>query len=83
MSLSDHDRELIRETVDDILTRVGIDPKDPRGAQADMSFLRSLREAHDSVKKTGAAAAIGVIVAATLGLLWLGLREKILGVLSR
>lgn len=82
MALSEHDREMVEATVDEVLTRVGIDPADPKAAQADMTFLRDLRLAHDSVKRTGVAVALGVVVTATLGLIWLGLKEKILAVVS-
>ena len=73
--MTEHEiRRIVAETVDQTLTRLGVDTQDPLEFQKDMQHLRAWRESVATVKKQGLVTAVGIIVAGILGLMWLGLK---------
>ncbi len=73
--MTEHEiRKIVAETVDQTLTRLGVDTQDPLEFQKDMQHLRAWRESVATVKKQGLVTAVGIIVAGILGLMWLGLK---------
>jgi len=68
-------REIIKETVDETLVRLGVASDDPLDMQRDFQFLREFRLATEKVKTKGMFAAVGAIVVAILGVLWMGLMQ--------
>jgi hypothetical protein len=77
----DHLREIIREEMREankqLLLAIGINPDHPLEAQADMTFLRSMRERCEKVGLAGAGAIITVVVGGTLSALWLGIKASV------
>jgi hypothetical protein len=65
-------RDLIKETVDETLIRLGVASDDPLDMQRDFQFLREFRTSTEKIKSKGILAAIGLIVAALLGVAWVG-----------
>ncbi len=66
--------ETARATVKEFFLALGVNAEDPASViavQKDFAHLRAWREATDTVKRKGLAAAVTVIVTAVLGLLWL------------
>jgi len=67
-------RRIVSETVDQTLTRLGVDTADPLEFQKDMQHLRQWRESIATVKRQSLVTAIGIITAGVLGLIWLALK---------
>ena len=67
-------RRIVAETVDQTLTRIGIDTHDPIEFQRDLQHLRAWRESIATVKRQSLITAIGVITAGVLGLLWMAFK---------
>jgi hypothetical protein len=67
-------KRIVEETVEATLLRLGVDLDDPIEVQRDMSFLRDWRTSTAAVKRHGIFTAIGILVAAGLGLVWLAIR---------
>lgn len=65
--------QVISETVRQTLLELGLDAKNPIELQKDFAHLRGWREGVDEVKRKGFVAAISVIIAGSLGLMWAGL----------
>lgn len=68
-------REQVDEGVTDALTRVGIDTENPISAQHDAQFVREWRKTTAAVKRKGMLTAVGILIAGSMGAIWLGLRE--------
>ena len=67
-------RKIVAETVDQTLTRLGVDTTDPLEVQRDFQHLRSWRESVATVKRQSLVTAIGILTAGVLGLIWLAVR---------
>jgi hypothetical protein len=67
-------RRIVAETVDQTLTRLGVDTENPIEFQRDLQHLRSWRESVATVKRQSLITAVGILIAGALGLLWLGLK---------
>ena len=68
-------RTAATQAVNEAFNRLGIDyVADWKEVQRDMSFIRNWRQSTDAIKRQGALAAIAVIVAGLLGLIWTTLR---------
>lgn len=67
-------RRIVSETVDQTLTRLGVDTDDPLEFQRDLQHLRAWRQSVSTIKQQGLITAVGVITVGLLGLLWLALR---------
>jgi hypothetical protein len=68
-------RDLIRETVSETFTQLGVQYSSPLEMQKDFQHLREWRLSVESVKSKTMLAIVGVFVSGTLGALWLGLKE--------
>jgi len=75
---TEHLREIIREEMreanKDLLLAIGINPAHPLEAQADMTFLRSMRERCENIGAAGTKAAITIIVGGILTVFVLGFK---------
>ena len=67
-------KRVVAEAVQETLVKMGVDIDDPIEMQKDMSFLREWRNSTAAVKRHGLITAIGVLVVAGLGLVWLAIR---------
>lgn len=67
-------RKIIDETVNQTLTKLGVDIDDPLEFQKDMQHLRAWRESVSTVKRQSLITAVGVITASILGLIWMALK---------
>lgn len=67
-------RKIVADTVDQTLTRLGIDADDPLEFQRDMQHLRAWRESVATVKRQSLMTAIGILTAGVLGLIWMAVR---------
>lgn len=68
-------KRLIVATVEETLTKIGIDHEDPIEMQKDFQHLREWREASAAIKKKGMLTAVGVIITGVLAAVWLVIRE--------
>lgn len=62
-------RKLIRTTVDETLTKIGINPDQVGEMQRDFIYLRTLRQTHEQVKIKVVMVVVGTLVTATIGIL--------------
>lgn len=67
-------RKIVAETVDQTLTKLGVDTSDPLEVQRDLQHLRAWRESSDTVKRQGLITAVGIVVAGIVGLVWLAIK---------
>ncbi|MGB3391030.1 MAG: hypothetical protein WBA88_23965 [Pseudaminobacter sp.] len=67
-------RRIVSETVDQTLTRLGVDTDDPLEFQKDLQHLRAWRESVATVKKQSLLTAVGIITAGICGLIWMAIR---------
>jgi hypothetical protein len=67
-------RRIIAETVNETLTRLGVDTEDPLEFQRDLQHLRAWRESVATVKQQSLVTVVGILIAGALGLMWLALR---------
>lgn len=67
-------RRIVAETVDQTLTRLGVDTHDPIEFQRDMQHLRAWRESIGTVKRQSLITAIGILTAGILGAIWLAIK---------
>lgn len=68
--------EVARATVKEFFLALGVNADDADAViavQKDFAHLRAWREATETVKRKGLAAAVSVIVTAMLGLIWLAM----------
>jgi hypothetical protein len=73
--MTEHEiRRIVAETVDQTLTRLGVDTQDPLEFQKDMQHLRAWRESVATVKRQSLITAVGIIVAGIIGLIWIALK---------
>lgn len=63
-----------KEAVREMMVMMGVDTSDPKSLidmQKDFAQLRDWREAKETIRDKGLAAAVAVIVAGALGAMWL------------
>ena len=70
-------RLIVKETVQETLTRIGIEHDDPVEMQRDFTHLRDWRKAVDKARSTSMITAIGILVSGMLGALWLGIQMMV------
>lgn len=68
----DEVRALVKATVHETLTTLGVDQADPLSVQQDFAWLRRMRAATSSAWGKVGASLLGIIVAALAGAAWLG-----------
>lgn len=69
-------RKIVAETVDQTLTRLGVDTDNPIELQRDLQHLRDWRLSVAAIKRQGLITAVGVITVGILGLLWMSFSGK-------
>jgi hypothetical protein len=67
-------RRIVAETVDQTLTRLGVDTEDPIEFQRDLQHLRAWRESVATIKRQSLITAVGVLTLGVLGLVWLAIK---------
>lgn len=67
-------RAVISETVNETLTKLGVDHDDPHEMQKDFHHLREWRRASSEIRSKSVAAVLTVVIAGGLGALWLGFK---------
>lgn len=67
-------RKIVAETVEQTLTRMGIEAADPFEVQKDMQHLRSWRASTETIKRQGLMTAVGIVTAGIIGLIWMAIR---------
>jgi hypothetical protein len=75
----DQCEEIVANGVKSAFTQIGVDVSDPLAMQRDFQFVRSVRKASNHIKSTARATAIGVVVTAVLGLIWVGIKAAFTG----
>ena len=66
----DEIKKIITVTVSETLLKMGVNTDDPTEAQKDFQHLRSWRQSTEAVKRQSMLAAIGVVTAGMLALIW-------------
>lgn len=72
-------RKVVKEAVQETLSRLGFDTDDPFEAQRDMQFVRSWRQSTETMKRQGLVTAIGVLTVGFLGAVGMVVRNWITG----
>lgn len=70
-------KDTVKETVKETLIALGIDACDPMDMQRDFQFLREVRQMTEKVKGKTVLAVAGVLVAALLGVIWIGIKHAV------
>lgn len=71
-------KRIVRETVEETLTSLGVDHDDPIEMQKDFQHLRDWRQSVDAVRSKGIMTAFGVLIAGIIGALWVGIKDIML-----
>lgn len=66
----DEVKKIVAQTVEETLLRMGMDAANPMEAQKDFQHLRNWRQSTDAIKRQSMLAAIGVVTAGILALIW-------------
>ncbi len=69
-------RKIVAETVEQTLTRLGVDTQEPLEFQRDMQHVRAWRESMETVKRQGILTAVVIVVTGVLGLIWLAIKGQ-------
>jgi len=67
-------REVIRETVHETLTELGVEHDEPMEMQKDFQHLREWRVTMEQAKSKSVMATIGFLVAGMVALIWMGVK---------
>jgi hypothetical protein len=70
----DEIRAIVKATVEETLTKLGIEAADPLEAQKDFQHLRAWRTSSETVKRQGLMTAVGILITGLLGLIYLAVR---------
>lgn len=74
MPIDDELRDVIRTTVRETLTSLGIDVTHPIETQADLAYLREFRTTTKAMLRKALLAAVGGLVTGGLACFWLGFK---------
>jgi len=66
----DEIKKIVSVTVSETLLKMGVNADDPIEAQKDFMHLRSWRQSTEAIKRQSMLAAIGVVTAGMLALIW-------------
>lgn len=72
-------RELVSEGVEEALTRMGMDAKNPLEMQKDFQHLREFRQATHAIQKRGLLVIVSILVSGICAAAWLGFKGMING----
>lgn len=70
-------KDVVRETVTETFLALGVDVTHPLTVQGDMQFIRELRSATDRIRSKSLVVVVGMLVAAALGAIWMGLKAML------
>ncbi len=70
----DEFHDTVKKAVSEGLTGVGIDAEHPLETQKDMQYVRAWRETSESVRGKAVVVAVGIVLAGSLGIFWLGVK---------
>lgn len=70
-------QDVVRTAVEQTLITMGMDASDPLQLQADMAFIRELRETSEKVKSRGLFVLVGLLVTAFCSAIWLGIKAAL------
>jgi hypothetical protein len=68
-------RQMIRETVQETFTTLGVAVDDPIEVQKDFQHLREWRQTSESIKSKGILAMAGILVSGLAAAAWLGVKQ--------
>lgn len=68
-------KKVLKETVLDTLTQLGIEHQEPFEMQKDFQHLRELRVSTEEIKKKGLLTLVGIFAASSVGVIVLGLKD--------
>lgn len=72
--------DVIKETVCEALTQLGIENRSPMDMQRDFQFLRKMRKGAEATGRAAVIALVTTVVGAALGALWLGVKTGLIKV---
>lgn len=75
MHLHPTQQEIIRRTVQETLGGLGFDLNEPKELQADMYYLRRVRQGSEEMQKTIRRATLTLVVSTGLYLLWESVKQ--------
>lgn len=76
IELTDNElREMIRVTVHDTLTHIGVQHSEPLEMQKDFQHLRDWRESTEGVKRKGMMTLVAIFVTSAVAIFVLGIKE--------
>lgn len=67
-------RTVVKETVQETLTGLGIDTDNPQEMQANFIYLGKSRKGSEEIARWAKRSAIGVAVSATIWAIWTGIK---------
>lgn len=69
--------ELMKETVNETLIKIGVEANHPLEMQKDFAHLRDVRESTEAIKRKGLLIAVGILTSACLGVAWVGIKTAL------
>jgi len=76
-------RAVVKETVQETLTQLGVDTNDPIEMQRDFQHLRDWRMAQETIRRKGYLTMVTILVTGFLGLVWVGFKDVILQLVGK
>lgn len=70
-------KDVVHETVATTFKTLGVDADNPLTVQGDMLFIRELRSASDKIRSRSLVVVVGMLVAAALGAIWMGVKAML------
>jgi len=70
-------KEIIRESVEAAMTRLGVDASNPLDMQRDFQHLRDWRLSVETVKAKGVVTMMGILITGVCAVIWLGFKAAI------
>lgn len=68
-------KQIVSRTVEETLLRMGLETSNPMEVQRDLQHLRAWRQSTEAIKRQSMLAAIGVVTAGLLALVWQVIRN--------
>jgi hypothetical protein len=70
-------KDVVKDTVHETLTTIGIESDDPIEMQKDFSHLREWRITVQDVRKKGILTIVGLLVAGVVAFIWIGFKMSV------
>ena len=68
-------RQVVKESVHETLTTIGVDPSNPIEMQKDFQHLREWRESMKTIKNRSMLTIVGVVTTGIIAALWIGFKD--------